>query len=311
MLLRLWFRMVDTSAYSYIPNKKDGTLVLGSLLFLSSAAALTCFILTTQVAGNQVFVALLGGGLAALIPIPMLAYRLIALQRAYYRMDRSTLTLHWGLRTEVLPLRAIEWVRPIDDLIEPLRKPRLALPGAYLGWVHLDGLGKVEFMAHHLRQALLVAGPDAVYVISPQGAAGFLAHFRRNVELGSLDAVAAVSVQPSFVLGKLWDSQVLRNLFLSGFLVNAAVLVWTVLLITSRQQVSLGASVTAAADPVSSIRLLLLPVVSVVIWLVDIITGAFFFRLESQKSLAYLVYGGAILTATLILLSLFFVTIHP
>jgi len=303
--------MVTSSAYLYFPIKKEGTIVLSSLLFVSATVALVCFILTTQVAGNQVFVALLGGGLASLIPIPMLAYRLIALQRAYYRMDRSTLTLHWGLRTEILPLQAIEWVRPIDDLIEPLRKPRMALPGAYLGWIHVDGLGRVEFMAHHLRQALLVAGPDAVYVISPQGTAEFLAHFRRNIELGSLEAVAPISVQPSFVLGKLWDSQVLRNLFLAGFLVNAAVVVWTVLLITSRQQVTLGASVTAVADPVPSIRLLLLPVVSTVIWLADIITGAFFFRLESQKVLAYLLYGGAILTASLILLSLLFVTIHP
>jgi hypothetical protein len=240
----------------------------------------------------------------------MLTYRLIALQRAYYRMDRGALTLHWGLRTEALPLRTIEWIRPVDDLIDPLRKPRLALPGAYLGWRAVAGLGKVEFMADHLKQALLVAGPEAVYVISPQNPGEFLAHFRRNVELGSLDAVPAKSIQPSFVFGKLWDSQVLRNLFLAGFVLNAAILIWTVILVTNRQQVPLGASATAVLNPVASIRLLLLPVVSVVIWLVDIITGAFFFRLESQKTLAYLVYGGAILTAVLILVSLIFVTLR-
>ncbi len=173
----------------------------------------------------------------------------------------------------------------------------------------IDGLGKVEYLADRMEGALLVAGPKVVYVLSPEDTHGFMAFYSRGVELGSLESVKAESIQPSFILGKIWDDQIIRNLILSGFLFGVAVVIWTVLIITSQSQVVFGSYAVGNPESVPSIRLLLLPVVDGLVFLVDVVAGAFFYRREDQKFISYLVVSGGSLTGLLILIALLSISV--
>lgn len=295
---------MHSTRYSYLPFRKKGAWVLSILLFTALTAALIFFWRSSLTTDALLFAIFLGAGILSLLPIPMLAYRLLALFRAYYLLDRNYLTIHWGLRTEMIPVREVQRIQAVESILPPLKKPNLALPGAYLGFRTLQKVGKVEYLADDLEGAILITTVKAAYVISPADAAGFLSSFYRFVELGNVDAVAAASIQPAFVLGRLMDDRVIRWLVLAGFIVNAAAFVLTLPVITSRTQVAFGYSPSGAASPVPAIQLLLLPVLSAIIFLADIITGAFFFRNDGQRFLTYLVIGSAGVTGLLILVSI-------
>lgn len=295
----------------YLPHRRRGTILLGILIFIILGISFVFFWMASITSTGVLFAVYLAFGVGAILPLPMLGYRFFALNRAYYDLNRNTLTVHWGLRTEILPLREIQWIRPVVDLVDPLPPPKLHLPGAMLGIRWIDGLGKVEYLADRMDGALLVAAPSVIYVISPEDSRSFLAFYSRGVELGSLDSVSAESIQPSFIIGKLWDDQIIRNLILSGFLVGAAVAIWSILIITSRSEVYIGYQGSGILELVPSIRLLLLPVINGLIFLVDIVASAFFYRRDDEKYISYMVCSGSSVTGILLLISLFQITINP
>lgn len=294
----------------FIPHTKRGTLFLGSLIFLTLSAAISFFWLSSTTSTGGIFALYMALGVIFCLPLPMLGYRFYALNRAYYDMDRNLLTIHWGLRTEILPIKEIQWIRPVTDLVSPLPYPRLHFPGALLGIRVIEGLGKVEYLADGMEEALLVAGPQVVYLLSPADVRGFMAFYARGVELGSLVPVKAESIQPSFILGKIWDDRIVRSLILFAFLIGVAVVIWTVLIITNQSQVVFGSQAEVNPVPVPSIRLLLLPVVNGLVFIVDVVAGAFFYRREDQKFISYLVVLGGNLTGLIILFELLMVTVH-
>lgn len=293
----------------FLPHMKQGTIILALLILLTLTAAISFFWLSSATSTGVIFAVYMALGVLFCLPLPMLGYRFFALQRAYYDFDRNLLTIHWGLRTEILPIKQIQWIRPVSDLVLPLPFPRLHLPGALLGIRQIDGLGKVEYLADRMNDALLVAGPQVVYVLSPEDTRGFMAFYSRGVELGSLESVKAESIQPSFILGKIWDDQIIRNLILSGFLMGVAIVIWTVLIITNRSQVVFGSFAVGNPESVPSIRLLLLPVVDGLVFLVDVVAGAFFYRREDQKFISYMVASGSSLSGLLILIALLLVSV--
>ena len=132
---------------TFYPTRQRGSFMLGGLLALFGIIAALFFWLAAITPIGWMFTLYLAGGIVACLPFPMLIYRLIALNRAYYLLERNSLTLHWGLRTEILPLQQIEWFRPLTDLTSNLTLPPIPLPGAYIGVRMVEGLSKVEYMA--------------------------------------------------------------------------------------------------------------------------------------------------------------------
>jgi hypothetical protein len=295
----------------FTPARQRGSLYLGGLLSLFLLLAAAFFWLSANTQTGWFFVLYLAGGIAACLPMPMLTYRLVALNRAYYDIDRNALTLHWGLRTEILPLSMIEWYRPLTDLTAPLPTPPMPLPGAYIGVRMIEGLGKVEYLANGYENGLMIAAPHSVFVISPAQPDEFLATFHRGIEMGSLDEVAAESIQPSFVLSKLWDDRAARTLIIVGLACGLVLSLWTVILVTSTSTLTIGFNpLTETVEPVPSIRLLLLPVLAGFIFLVDLIGGTFFYRRADERSAAYLLWIGGVITTSLLIVSLFITTLR-
>ena len=54
--------------------------------------------------------------LILLVPLPLLGYRLYALNNAVYILRREGLMIRWGLRREDIPLNSIEWMRPANEI---------------------------------------------------------------------------------------------------------------------------------------------------------------------------------------------------
>jgi Bacterial PH domain len=244
--------------------------------------------------------------------LSLFLYRAYALMRADYILDRDSLELRWGLRDEDIPLTDIEWLRPASDLTTPLRLPWLPLPGAVLGLRRHPDLGEVEFLASSSKNLLLVATSKRVYAISPTNAAKFAQTFARTIEMGSLLPTKARSVYPSFIFSRAWANPLARFLWLAGLFLNVGMAVWVMLTIPTLNRVSLGFTPSGGALPPSpASQLILLPVISSFLFLVGLFSGMYFYRWETHRILALILWASSAFSALLFLLAVFFIISTP
>ncbi len=237
----------------------------------------------------------------------LLGYRAYALRGAYYALERDGFRLHWGLRTEVIPINAITWVGLAGELGDNLPLPALRLPGSILGTRRMSGLGPVEFMAARTSDLVLIITHERTYAISPADPLAFLQAFQRLIELGSLRPLESQSIYPTFFLARVWETRLARSLILAGLFLTLLSLVWTSLAVSGRQQILMGFDLNGKPrDLVPAVRLMLLPVLSSMIYLVDLLLGLFFFREEENRLLAYLLWAGGVLAPFLFLIGVFY-----
>lgn len=296
---------------SFPPSKGAGFLFHGVLLaFLAVVAAWAILNLSSATTGVP-FVAYLVLAVLAFSPIPLLSYRLYALFRAQYILDRNSLELRWGLRDEVIPLSDIEWVRPVQDLSVPLLAPALATPGAILGFQRHRDLGIVEFLASARGRLLLVATAKRVYAISPSNPSEFLETFGRAVELGSLRTTKSKSQYPSFVVIEAWHDGVVRFEWLAAAFLNLGLAAWVSLLIPSIPTIAFGLRPDQPTQPTSSLQLVLVPLLSIFLNLIGWSVGLFFYRWGKRRHLARLVWGSGVLSALVFLVAIVFIVGAP
>ncbi len=85
-------------------------------------------------------------------------------------------------------------------------------------------------------------------------------------------------------------------------------LVWTSLAVSVRPQIRMGFDLNGQPrDVVPGVRLMLLPVLSAMVFLVDLLLGLFFFREEENRLLAYLLWAGGVLAPFLFLIGVFYI----
>jgi len=281
----------------FLPDRRRGILYQAAVMLLLIVLGMQGLWQASQASIGPSFVISLIPLLIAAIGLPLLAYRVYALQTAYYAVQREGLRLRWGLRQEEIPITSIQWVHPQEDLAEKLLFPWLRWPGALLGMRPTPNLGNVEYMASRTRGLVCIGTAGRVYAISPRDPADFLRQYHRLTELGSLAPLPARSVYPALLLRRVWASRPARLLIITGFLLSLALLVIASLAIPSRVEVHLGFRVDGSpGDLVPVVQLLLLPVLNSILFVTDLFLGLFLFRRESSQPLAYLAWGmGAIL----------------
>jgi hypothetical protein len=294
------------------PPKQRGLIVHGVILLALTIIVIAGFTSLTSAEAGPSFLISLFVSLAAFAPIPFLAYRLYSLHRAAYSIDRDSLRIHWGLRVEDIPLNDIEWIRPANDLSIPLSPPTLPLAGGLLGLSRHPDLGVVEFIASDAEKLLLVGTAKRVFAISPDNPAGLAQTFARATELGSLAAVEAKSVYPSFVVTQAWESGIARYLWLSALFLNIGLFIWASLIIPSTPRVALGPQFAdGALETVPSSQLIIFPVASLLLAIAGWIAGLYFYRWERERVLAFIVWGSSTLSSLLFLLAVLFVVTTP
>ncbi len=304
--------MNNTKVGHFPPPKRIGLILHGVIiLVLGGLVGFAIFNLTRAEVG-PFFVTYLLTALVAFAPLPFFGYRAYALLRSDYYIDRDSLAILWGLRIEDIPLTDIEWVRPASDLTRPLTFPTFRLPGAVLGSRRHPDLGRVEFIAASTQNVILIATSKRVFAISPKDAAALVRTFARATEMGSLIPAQPVSQYPSFVITQAWESSVARFLWVSGLALNLGLVVWVGVLIPSLTQVPLGFdAVGAPSNIVPAVRLILLPLISMVLFVLGITAGLYFYRWEMQRPLAFIVWGSSTLSALLFLLAVLFIVTTP
>ena len=211
-------------------------------------------------------------------------------------------------------MEAVRWVGGVEQLGAPLHLPWLRWPGSVLGVKRLAQGEEVEFLAARGSRLVLVATPERVYAISPEDPDGFVKTYQRFNEMGSLTPLPARSLYPAFLLARVWGQPVARGLLLAGMLLWLLLLAWVSFTIPGRATVPLGFFPDGSPGlPVPAVRLFLLPVVSSIFLLADILGGMFFFRRadtldpEVYRTLAYLLWGSGALTSLLFLLGVYFI----
>lgn len=297
----------------HFPPPKQRGLILHAVSFLILAILVVIgFISLSRNEMGPVFLISLLVALAAFAPIPLLVYRAYALYQADYFIDRDSLSIHWGLRVEDIPLNDIEWIRPAEDLTHPLSMPRFPFPGGLLGMRRHPDLGVVEFIAAERSKLLLIATAKKVFAISPDNPSGLAQTFARATEMGSITPAASKSVYPSFVVAQAWESGLARYLWLSALFLNIGLFVWASLIIPTISQVALGSQ--AAGGEVATVpasQLIIFPVMSLLLAVTGWIAGLYFYRWERERILAFIVWGSGTLTSLLFLLAVLFIITTP
>jgi len=280
------------------------------LIALLAVGAVWGLVGASQAEDNLVFILSLIPVLVAVLAAPILAYRLLALRGAFYRLERDGVTLRWGLRSEDIPIDAVLWVRPAAEMESGLPLPWLRWPGSVVGTRRLAGGGVAEFMASSTRQLVLIATARLVFAISPENPAEFIATYHRQTELGSLTPLPSRSVYPTFLLVRVWRRRSARALLLTGLALNVLLVTWVALVAPQRGQVILG--LQRGGEAVPAVQLMLLPVLSSFFFLVDLLSGLFFYRRgvlllatstrfgggrAPNMVLAYLLWGSGVITS--------------
>lgn len=294
------------------PPKQRGLIIHGITILILTVIATAGFI---NISRNEVGTAFLTSLLISLVsfaPIPFFAYRAYSLWRADYYMDRDSLAINWGLRTENIPLSDIEWIRSADDLTNPISLPALPMPGGLIGIRRHPDLGTIEFLASDTKRLLLVATAKRVFVISPEDTTGLMQTFARATELGSITPADAKSVYPSFVIIQAWQSGLARYLWLTGLFLNLGLFIWASIIIPSTPSVALGPQfIGSALETVPSSQLIIFPLASLLLFVAGWIAGLYFYRWDKERILAFIVWGSSTLTSLLFLLAVLFIITTP
>jgi hypothetical protein len=248
-------------------------------------------------------ISILVGGL-----VPWLGYRMYALSRSLYVLEREGVHIQWGLRLEDIPMTDILWARPLKSLQTHIPLPRVRYPGAVLGTRRNGELGLIEYLAADLRHMILIATPQRTYAISPENPEAFLAAFQELTEMGSLTPMPARSVHPTSLVTRVWQDPWARYLLLAGLLMGGAVLIWVATLIPSQTAIAVGFSGTGAPRrPGPAVRLTLFPMLNTIFLLGNWVAGIFFYRQEENQFLAYVMWSAGIVTSSLFLVTVFLI----
>ncbi len=295
-------------AYAFRPDRRMGLIFNLAGILLFALASMFGLWQVSQASIGVMFMLYLLPIVAAVVIVPVLAYRVYALQTAVYTLQRDGVRVRWGLRVEDIPMDEVLWVHPASGLSAPLPMPALRIPGSILGKRHLPGGGEVEYLAGNLRDMLYIATPRGGIVISPAEPERFMETFQRFTEMGSLTPLAARSVYPAFLLARVWSARPARVLLLGCVLLGLALLVWVSLAIQGRGELHLGFQPDGSpGDIVPAVRLMLLPILNSSFFLVTLFLGMFFFRHEESRPMAYIIWLSSAVTNLLFLLAVFFI----
>jgi hypothetical protein len=283
-------------AQDFKPTRQRGFILhFGALLL--NLAVVGFFILQAIVQPERgFFILYLIAGVIFFLPIPVVAYRLFALLRSNYSVDREGIGIQWGLREEVIPMANIEWVRLASDLAFDLPLPPLIVQGAVLGARFQRDLGHIEYIASDVSNLLLIATPSRVYAISPKDMRGFQTAFAHSAELGSIAPIPVKSSSGNFLISALLKDKITRFLLLAGIFLSFSLLIATSFIIPLRESIPLGFNpIGQVAEGSPSERLLLLPVLSLLMLVLDISLGAYLYRKEGYRIASYLTFAASVI----------------
>lgn len=293
---------------TFYPPRRTGTIVHITLMLIFLAAGIWGIwgVSTAEMAPQLLpYLALI---VLFLTMGPYLFYKLYALHRSAYTLERGGITLLWGWRSEIIPISQIKWVYRATDLEIPPQPPFPRWAGAVTGIRRFQRGPEVEFMASRAKGLVIIAAGNRYYAISPAYVNEFISTYQDLIELGTLNALPQKSIQPALVFTELSKNRLTLGLILIGGLLNISLLIWTLRVIPARDTISLGFRPGGLPrEALESVRLILFPIISSSAYLANLILGLFLFRNLASRSLAYILWGAGILTGLMFHIGLIFI----
>lgn len=283
-----------------VPRRLPG-LALGGLLlavligvFAVSLSRLGADVLSP---GSLIWIGLM---LLALPLTLMVINRLYGLVTARYRLDRDGLYVQWGLAYEQAPIRQIRGMRTLK-LGQEAPRPRLGFwwPGCLVGRTESEELGTVDFFATVGPLTLVELEAGRHLALSPSDPEAFRAGYNNARHMGELERIRSRSERPEALLSDIWSDRLARVEIVLGLAVPLALLVGLILRAPALPaEVRFGFGSQAPLVPLA--RLTLLPMIAGLIWLSDLLAGAWFYRSRRDRPLAYLLWGTAVIVGLLL-----------
>jgi hypothetical protein len=293
-----------TGVQRFLPKRTPGLIFHAALIILVLAGVSFLLWMAFGQPGGVGLILCLAGAFLLMGTLPFLAYRGYALLHAYYELERDGLRIRWGLRSLDIPITEVEWVRPTEDLLIPLKLPVLSTPGAILGEGNHPDLGKIEFIASSVENLVIVATMNQVIILSPDEKDEFIQRFNRTIEMGSLSPIEPHSARPAVFLRQITSDGLARVLIPLGFGLWFALLVIVSIVIPGRSAISLGYDLNGLPlEPVPASRMLMLPILGILLYLVSLIGGAYIFRKDTTRPVSYLLWAGGVLVPFLLILA--------
>jgi hypothetical protein len=241
-----------------------------------------------------------------LIGLPLalvVAYRLYGLLSARYRLDRDGFYLVWGQAMEQIPL---SMVKSVEVAAQAGASPRPAVglwwPGCVVGRARSVDHTVLEFFATSLRDRLVFVETDVGRLaISPPDPPAFSQAFVDATRMGSLEQIQAISRRPDYFSSRMWNDRLARGLLLGGLILDLLLLGFLAV-----RAPALAGSVPFGFLPggvpgpmVPPGRLMLLPLIAGLCWLGDLALGAWLYRKDREKPIAYAVWASALIVGGL------------
>ena len=235
----------------------------------------------------------------------MVINRLYGLVTARYRVDRDGFYVRWGMSYEQIHLDLISEVGPARETDvasegDP-RRPRIGIwwPGCRVG--RSKG-GELDFFTTTKPFLVVRATTGRALAISPPDAESFQAAILSATRMGSLEAIPEQSVRADFLVARVWKDRLARSLILAGLVIPLLLLGALVITAPSLPElVPFGFGPTGQPTPLAPPgRLLLLPMIAGLIWIADLVLGAWFFGNDSDHPVAYALWGMAIVAGALL-----------
>lgn len=285
---------------TFYPSKRAGTVFHSALMLIFSAAGIWgVWGVTSEAMAPQLlpYLALI---FLFLVAVPYLFYRLYALHRSAYTLERGGIILQWGWRSVTLPMDQVRWVYRDTDLETAPQAPILRWPGAVTGIRKFQRGPEVEFMASRARDLVIIAASDRYYAISPHYVDELISTYHDLIELGALHALPGQSIQPDLVITEISKNRFSLGMILAGALLNISLLIWVLQVIPAREFISLGFRPDGLPrESLVSVRLILFPILNAAAYLANLILGLYMFRNPENRSLAYILWSAGVLTALL------------
>ena len=293
---------------NFTPRRTLG-FVLG--FFFLAALVATAALSAAQLGQGSISpVSLVWIGLLLLaLPLALLvSNRLYGLITARYRVDRDGLYVRWGISYEQIPLDLISDVSPLreadassgGEAAEP-RRPKFGFwwPGCMVG--RSKG-GEIDFFSTTPPILVVRTTTGRAMAISPPDTEAFQGALLSATRMGSLESIQARSVRANFLVTRVWKDRLARGLILVGLIIPLLLLGTLVIMApTLPELVPFGFGPTGQPAPLAPPgRLLLLPLIAGLIWIADLVLGAWFFGHDSDLPVAYALWGAAIVAGALL-----------
>jgi hypothetical protein len=288
----------------FTPPRRLG-LIIGSALLalLISGIVLSVYRLATA----TISALIIPWVLLPLFSVPLaliILFRLYGLLSARYRLDRDGFYLTWGMAGEQIPLADITDLLKADEIASGLR-PEVGFwwPGCVVGRKDVDGVGEIEFFATTGAEGMILLQLDErLIAISPPEVEDFFQAFSASVRMGSLEPIAMRSQRPDFIFTRLWEDRIARAMVLLGLALPTVLLGYLAVQAPLLPlEVPFGFDPAGMPDPLAPPgRLLLLPMIGGLCWMLDFVIGAMFYRQERDRVISYTIWGAAILVGALL-----------